>query len=73
LTGQPREALDHIRSYLVEAKQLNAAEIESLVLERENARAEKDWTRADALRTRLLELGVQLMDSPQGTEWQVLP
>ena len=40
-----------------------------LIEERVQARKEKDWARADALRNRLQEMGVLLKDNPQGTEW----
>lgn len=40
--------------------------IRALLNEREAARAEKDWARADALRERLLESGWQVADGKQG-------
>jgi cysteinyl-tRNA synthetase len=45
------------------------AELEALVKEREEARAAKDFARADALRDRLRESGVELLDSAAGTRW----
>jgi cysteinyl-tRNA synthetase len=43
----------------------------SLLVElREEARASKDWSRADRIRDRLAALGVQLEDSPGGTGWR---
>jgi cysteinyl-tRNA synthetase len=41
----------------------------AIVTEREAARADKDWSRADALRDELLEHGIQLKDSADGTDW----
>jgi len=46
-------------------------EIEQLIAERATARAEKNWAGADAVRDRLLELGIELKDGPSGTTWQV--
>ncbi|HKC50079.1 MAG TPA: cysteine--tRNA ligase [Myxococcota bacterium] len=46
------------------------AEIDGLVRERDQARAAKNWKRADELRAKLVELGVSLVDSPQGTRWR---
>ncbi len=40
--------------------------VESLVQERETARRERDWARADALRDRIRELGYVVKDTPQG-------
>lgn len=44
--------------------------IESLVEQREKARVEKDWKRADQLRDRLHSMGVELEDSDTGTIWR---
>ena len=35
------------------------------------ARAAKDFTRGDALRGELTALGVEMLDTPQGTDWRV--
>jgi cysteinyl-tRNA synthetase len=44
----------------------------ALALEdREQARARKDWARADAVRDRLSAAGVVLEDTPAGTRWRV--
>ena len=44
--------------------------VDALVKEREAARAEKDFKRADAIRDELDELNVEVMDSPEGTTWR---
>jgi cysteinyl-tRNA synthetase len=41
-------------------------EVLALVADRETARKERDWKRADALRDQLLELGVGVEDGPEG-------
>jgi cysteinyl-tRNA synthetase len=46
------------------------AEIEALVAQRDEARAARDFARADALRDQLSERGVELLDTPQGTRWR---
>ena len=46
------------------------AEIETLVVERDAARAAKDFDRADSLRDELSRRGVELLDTPQGTRWR---
>jgi len=58
---------------LAEAKpqvQETDAKIDALVAERDAARAAKDWKRADELRAELRALGIELVDSPQGTRWR---
>jgi cysteinyl-tRNA synthetase len=47
------------------------SDIEALVAERQQARADKDWSRADALRDALTERGVVLMDTPTGPVWRM--
>ena len=38
--------------------------------ERAEARKAKDFSRADAIRDRLSGMGVEIMDSPEGTTWR---
>jgi cysteinyl-tRNA synthetase len=42
----------------------------SLIREREESRAGKDFQRADEIRDLLLESGIVIMDTPQGTRWK---
>ena len=45
-------------------------EVEALIEERCQARAEKNWARADEIRNKLSELGITLEDTPQGVKWR---
>ena len=54
----------------VEAEQAVDAETEKLIKEREEARANKDFARADQIRDELLEKGIELKDTPEGTVWK---
>jgi cysteinyl-tRNA synthetase len=45
--------------------------ISELVADRTQARAQRDWTRADQIRAQLDELGVQVTDTPDGPVWQL--
>jgi len=49
---------------------LDPEEIQKMVDERSEARAKKDWARADIIRDRLKEQGIVLEDGPQGTSWR---
>jgi cysteinyl-tRNA synthetase len=49
---------------------INAAEIEVLIEKRNLARKNRDFAEADRVRKHLLDLGVQLEDSAQGTIWR---
>ena len=58
--------LDEIKAPAAELSEEEMA----VVKERETARAEKDWKRADVLRNKLLEMGIEIKDTPSGTEWK---
>ena len=45
--------------------------VQMLIGVREEARQSRDWAKADAIRDRLLEMGVSLEDGPQGTRWRL--
>jgi cysteinyl-tRNA synthetase len=45
-------------------------QIEALMKERDVARENKDWFRADALRENLDKLGVEVIDTKKGTTWR---
>ncbi len=45
--------------------------IERLVADRTKARQQRDWARADQIRARLDDLGVQLTDTAEGPVWQL--
>lgn len=48
------------------------SKIETLIKQRNDARAAKDWAAADAARDALKEMGVVLEDSASGTTWRKL-
>jgi cysteinyl-tRNA synthetase len=50
--------------------ELDHEEIQKMVDERSEARAGKDWARADVIRNRLKEQGIVLEDGPKGTIWR---
>ena len=70
-------ALDQMNSVLgvldleTEAAQSgDESQIEALIQARNDARANKDWSRADELRDELLELGIVIKDAAGVTTWQ---
>jgi cysteinyl-tRNA synthetase len=57
-----------------EAEQLRGAVdalITGLLEERAQARADKDWGRADAIRDRIKAAGIELEDTPDGPKWSL--
>ena len=49
---------------------VDAATIDSLIIERKQARESKDFTRADEIREELTKMGVEIEDTPKGTIWR---
>lgn len=66
LQAGPDEFLDSIASN----SDIDPEEVERLIKERADARAGKDWARADEVRKTLQEMGVIIEDTPQGTKWR---
>lgn len=50
---------------------MSGAWVEQRIVDRTNARAAKDFEAADRVRVELAERGVELLDSPTGTTWQI--
>jgi cysteinyl-tRNA synthetase len=50
-----------------------AERVEAMLAERTAARQARDFARADALRAELDAMGVEVMDSPQGSTWRRKP
>ncbi len=53
-----------------EVESIDPAVIQEMIRERTEARAQKDWAKADLVRNRLKDMGVILEDGPQGTSWR---
>ncbi len=50
---------------------IDIVEVESLIQERNEARAAKDWKRADEIRNALIAKKVSIKDSAAGTTWKI--
>ncbi|HUS80587.1 MAG TPA: DALR domain-containing protein, partial [Armatimonadota bacterium] len=46
------------------------AEIEALIAERQQVRADRNFSRADEIRDELLARGIAIEDTPQGPRWR---
>jgi cysteinyl-tRNA synthetase len=66
------EAMDSVFGVLVpsESKDRLSAEEQALFDERQEARRQRDFARADEARARLEGMGVVLEDTPRGTRWR---
>jgi cysteinyl-tRNA synthetase len=45
--------------------------IQTLIAERNKAREDKNYQRADQIRDQLIEIGIELSDSTSGTHWSL--
>jgi cysteinyl-tRNA synthetase len=69
--NSPQSFLKELDDMLLREKNLNRSEIQTIVDERVAARRNKDFKTSDQFRDRLQQLGIELRDSPEGTEWEV--
>ena len=72
LESDPQDYLRARRDRLVARSKIEIAQVEGLLAARTAARAAKDFTRGDAIRAELTALGIEILDTPQGTDWRVL-
>jgi cysteinyl-tRNA synthetase len=66
----PAAYLARLRGRRAAKLDVDVATVTQLVDERNEARQTRDWERADALRDKLDAIGVELLDSPEGTTWR---
>ncbi len=70
LQADPQEMLTTLRQKTAALK-ITPEEIQRLIEARAQARKNKDWAEADAIRKQLADLDISLEDTPQGTIWRV--
>ena len=70
LQADPQTMVASLRQKAADLK-IAPDEIQRLIDERTQARKNKDWARADAIRKQLADLDILLEDTPQGTIWRV--
>ena len=70
-SSSPAAYLAERRARLVKRQGLDAAAIEALLATRTAARAAKDFAAADDARAKLTALGVEVLDTPGGSDWRV--
>ena len=72
LFGQDPDAfLEALRSRRCQRAGIDQAEVAKVIAERAEARKAKDFARSDELRDKLLAMGVQVRDTPEGQTWDL--
>jgi cysteinyl-tRNA synthetase len=61
-----------LRAIRARRKNIDPAEVEELLRKRAEARLNKDFARSDEIRAKLLQLSVEVKDTPEGQEWEVI-
>jgi cysteinyl-tRNA synthetase len=69
--SQPTQWLEKVKLAGLKKLDITAEEIEELIQQRLQARAEKDFSRSDEIRAELDERGILLLDSREGTSWKL--
>lgn len=69
----PTHVLNQIRDLLARTYDIQHAEVQRAIEEREQARVDKNWTRADEIRDELSKKHIVLMDAADGTNWRIQP
>lgn len=67
----PSEFLKFLDQRLIELKQINVDQVQQLITERNQVRANKDYKRSDEIRDQLNQMGISISDTPEGTYWEV--
>ena len=71
LTGSPEKIRQEIFNIKKTELDLDVRKIECLINDRNEARKNKNWDRADECRDELTQMGVVLEDTSKGTEWKI--
>ena len=71
-TIDPKVFLENLKMNMLERKGIEVARVEELVAARQDARKNKDFSRSDEIRDELIELGIEVKDTPQGAVWDVI-
>jgi len=62
--------IDPYKYFQIGISQEEISKIEELIKQRDEAKKEKDYTKADQIRDILLEKNISIMDTPNGTVWE---
>jgi cysteinyl-tRNA synthetase len=67
----PNDFLKRMDEILIKRNNIDVAKIKQLIEDRNFARKNKDFTASDKIRDELSNMGVLLLDSPEGTLWEM--
>jgi cysteinyl-tRNA synthetase len=71
LQQKPDEYINNIKSIVLKDANITVDDIQKYIDERATAKQNKDWATADRVRAELLDKGIVLKDTPNGTTWDI--
>ena len=71
VTEEPHEFIEKLKQKYVMKLHINIDEIESKISERNEAKKNKNFDKADEIRNDLDKKGIVLMDTSDGTTWNI--
>jgi len=71
LAENPKAYFDQKRLLRLKEQSIDPALIDKMVQERNAARNQKDWDKADQIRKQLQDMNIILEDRPEGTVWKI--
>jgi len=71
LGADPAAFLERLRATRARRRRIDPDRVRTLIRERQEARAQKNFSLADSARDELLRLGVEIRDTPEGTTWDI--
>ena len=72
LEGDLASTIADLRALQARRLEIDTDEVARLLVERTNARAAKDYVAADEVRKKLADMHVDVMDTPEGTDWRIV-
>lgn len=66
----PTQFLQQIEDIFLKKNKIDKEKVNKLVKLRDQARKNKDFKKADEIRTQLMDISIEVKDSPQGTIWE---
>lgn len=71
LEQAPAVFMEQLKDQVLPQKGITRAEIATFIDKRQQARADKNYAESDAIRQQLSQRGIELMDTPTGTQWRI--
>lgn len=72
LQQDPEKVIEEIKNKYLKIYNISEDDINKMIMNRQNFKKEKDWTKADQIRNELMEKGITIKDKGEVTEWDII-